>query len=44
MTDRELNIELVERTLVADRERLTGEEIAEIRRKQKERGEETFAE
>ena len=48
VTDRELNIELnielVERTLVADRERLTGEEIAEIRRKQKERGEETFAE
>ena len=44
VTDRELKLELVEETMVADSERLTAGEIAEMRRKQKVRGEETFAE
>ena len=40
---RELKLELIEKTIVTNRERLTDEEIAELRQKQKERGEETFA-
>ena len=44
LTNRELNLELIEQTIVTDSERLTDEDIAEIRRKQKERGEESFAE
>lgn len=43
LTNRELKLELVERTTATGREILTEEEIAEIRRKQKERGEETFS-
>jgi hypothetical protein len=39
-----LKLELIEQTIVTDRESLTDEEIAEIRQKQKARGEETFAE
>lgn len=41
---RELKLEFVEKTHVSDDERLTDEDIAELRRKQKERGEETFSE
>ena len=44
LTNRELELELIEQTIATDRERLTDEKIAEIRRKQKERGEESFAE
>ena len=44
LTNRELKLEFIEQTIVTDRESLTDEEIAEIRQKQKERGEETFAE
>ena len=44
LTNRELKLELIEQTIATDRERLTDEKIAEIRRKQKERGEESFAE
>ncbi|MCY4113337.1 MAG: hypothetical protein OXG33_05260 [Chloroflexi bacterium] len=44
LTERELELELIERTVVTAGERLTDEEIAEARRKQKERGEESFLE
>ena len=44
LTNRELKLELVEQTVVTDEERLTDQEIAEIKQKQKERGEKTFAE
>ena len=44
LTNRELQIELIEQTVVTDVERLTDQEIAEIKRKQEERGEKTFAE
>ena len=44
LTNRALKLELIEQTIVTDKERLTGQEIAEIRRKQEERGEQTFAE
>ena len=44
LTNRELKLELIEQTIVTDSERLTDEDIAEIRRKQEERGEESFAE
>jgi hypothetical protein len=44
LTERELTLKLVERTVVTAAERLTDEEIAEVRRKQKERGEDTFLE
>ena len=43
LTNRELKLELVERTIVTERERLTDGEIATLKRKQKERGEKTFA-
>ena len=43
LTNRELKLELIEQTIATDEERLTDEEIAEIRQKQKERGEESFA-
>ena len=43
LTNRELKLELIERTIVTSGERLTDEEIAALRRKQKERGEKTFA-
>ena len=44
LTNRELAVELVEETLVQDRERLTADQVAEMRRKQKETGELSFAE
>ena len=43
LTRRELRLELVERTEATAEERLTDEEVAELRRKQEERGEESFA-
>lgn len=42
LTRRDLRLELVERTEVTAEESLTDEEIAELRRKQEERGEESF--
>lgn len=44
LTRRELKLEFIEKTVVSDHERLTDEDIAEIRRKQEERGEVTFSE
>ena len=44
LTNRELKLKLIEQTIVTDKERLTDQEIAEIKRKQEERGEQTFAE
>ena len=44
LTKRDLKLEVVEETLVVDRERLTNDQIAEMRRKQQERGEMSFAE
>lgn len=44
LTNRELKMELIEQTAVTDEERLTDQEIAEIKRKQEERGEQSFAE
>lgn len=44
LTRRELKLKFVEQTIVSDHERLTDEDITEIRRRQKERGEETFSE
>ena len=44
LTNRELKLKLIERTIVTDEERLTDQEIGEIKQKQKERGEQTFAE
>lgn len=43
LTRRELRLELIERTEVTAEESLTAAEIAELRRKQEERGEESFA-
>lgn len=44
LTNRELKLKLIEQTIATDNERLTGEEVAAIRRKQQERGELTFVE
>lgn len=44
LTRRELNLKLIEQTVITDKERLTDQEIAEIQRKQKERGERSFVE
>ena len=44
LTNRELTLKLIEQTVVTDEERLTDQEIAAIKRKQEERGEQTFAE
>ncbi len=44
LTNRELKLELIEQTIVADKERLTDQEIADLKRKQEERGEKTFVE
>ena len=44
LTNRELQIELIEQTVVTDVERLTDQEIAEIKRKQEERGDRSFVE
>ena len=43
LSSRELKVELIERTEVTAEESLTAAEIAELRRKQEERGEESFA-
>lgn len=43
LTRLELRLELIERTEVTEGESLTDDEIAELRRKQEERGEESFA-
>ena len=43
-TNRELKLKLIEQTIVTDEERLTDQEITEMKRKQEERGEQTFAE
>lgn len=44
LTNRELRLKLIEQTVVTDQERLAGQEIAEIKRKQKEKGERSFVE
>ncbi|MCE2396500.1 hypothetical protein J4G02_18365 [Candidatus Poribacteria bacterium] len=44
LTNRELKLKLVEQTVVTDKERLTDQEIAEMKRKQEERGERSFVE
>ena len=44
LTRRILKLKFIEKTIVTDRERLSDEDIAGLRRKQKERGEETFSE
>lgn len=44
LTKRELSVQLIERTKVQDAEKLTEQEIAELRRKQRAAGLETFAE
>ena len=44
LTNRELKLELIEQTIVTDAERLTDQEIAEIKQKQEERGERSFVE
>ena len=44
LTNRELKLKHIEQTIATDKERLTDEEVAAIRRKQQERGEETFVE
>ena len=44
LTNRELKLTLIEQTVVTDQERLTDQEIAEIKQKQEERGEQTFVE
>ena len=44
LTLRELKLELIEETVITDSERLTDEEIAALERKQRERGELSFAE
>ena len=44
LTERDLKLELIERTTVTDGERLTAEDLATLRRKQRERGDLSFAE
>ena len=44
LTNRDLKLQFIEETPVTDGDRLTDEEIAEMRRKQRERGEMSFAE
>ena len=44
LTNRALKLELIEQTVVTDEERLTDQEIAEMKRKQEERGEKSFVE
>jgi hypothetical protein len=44
LTNREVRLELIEETMVTDRDSLTEEEIGELRRKQKQAGKTTFAE
>lgn len=44
LTNRALKLELIEQTVVTDKERLTDQEIAEMKRKQEERSEKSFVE
>ena len=44
LTNRELKLKLIGQTIVTDEERLTDQEIAEMKRKQEERGERSFVE
>ncbi len=44
LTNREIRLELIEDTIVTEDERLTDEEIADLRRRAKERGGESFVE
>ncbi len=44
VTNRELKLKLIGQTIVTDEERLTDQEIAEMKRKQEERGERSFVE
>ena len=44
LTEREFTLELIERTVVTPAERLTDQKIAEVRRKQTARGEDSFLE
>lgn len=44
LTRRELRVQLIERTIVREEERLTDAEIASLRRKQREAGPASFAE
>ena len=44
LTNRDLELRFIEETSVTDEEKLTDEEIAEMRRKQEETGELSFAE
>ena len=44
LTNREMNLKLIEKTAVAHSEQLTEEEIAEVRLKQREKGELSFVE
>ena len=44
LTNRELKLKLIEQTVVTDQERLTDQEIAEIKQKQEERDEQIFVE
>ena len=44
LTNRELTLKLVEQTVVTDEERLTDQEVVEMKRKQEERGENSFVE
>ena len=44
LTNRELKLELIEQTAGTDEESLTHQEIAEMKRKQEERGEQSFVE
>ncbi len=44
LTNRELKLKLIGQTIVTDEERLTDQEIVEMKRKQEERGERSFVE
>ena len=44
LTNRDMKLELIEETVVTDSERLTGQEIEALERKQREKGELSFAE
>lgn len=44
LTNKNLRLEFIEKTIVADSEKLTGEEIAALERKQREKGKLSFAE
>ena len=44
LTNRELELRFIEETSVREEERMADEEVAEVRRKQKETGELSFAE